>query len=110
LRREGGSDIMLPRFRSKSLRKIKGKGRKQPFRYVRKLGRPASCPRCGAKLALRRTGSKSERRPSRAFGGVLCPSCSFDVMKLVGKVKASHIKLEDIDMESRKFVRQMVRI
>ncbi len=100
---------MLPRFRTKSVRKVKGKGVKFPFRYVRKKGRVACCPLCGVKLAVRRKGAKSERRPSRAFGGVLCARCSFDVLKLAGKVMGAHMKLEDVDMARRKFVRQMVR-
>jgi ribosomal protein L34E len=100
---------MLPRFRSKSVRKVKGKGVKFPFRYVRKEGGAARCPLCGVKLAVRRRGAKSKRIPSRAFGGVLCAKCSFDVLKLSGKVMGAQMKLEDIDTERRKFVRQMVR-
>lgn len=100
---------MLPRFRSKGVRKVKGKGGKFPFRYVRKEGRLACCPLCGVKLAVRREGAKSKKRPSRVFGGVLCSRCSFDVVKLSAKIVGGQIKLEDVDMERRKFVRQMVR-
>jgi ribosomal protein L34E len=100
---------MLPRFRSGSVRKVKGKGGKFPFRYVRKRGRVACCPICGVKLAVRREGAKSKRIPSRTFGGVLCPRCSFEVLKLASKVKCAYMKLEDVDTERRKFVRQLVR-
>lgn len=100
---------MLPRFRSKSIRKVKGKGGKFPFRYVRKKGRTSCCAICGVRLAVRREGAKSKRIPSRAFGGVLCAACSFDVLKLAGKVKGGQMKLEEMDMERRKFVGQMVR-
>jgi hypothetical protein len=62
------------------------------------------------KLAVRREGAKSKRIPSRPFGGVLCARCSFDVLKLAGKVRGGHIKLDDVDMERRKFVGQMVRV
>lgn len=86
---------MSPRFRSNS---------------VRRGGRTACCPICGVKLAVRREGAKSKRIPSRPFGGVLCARCSFDVLKLAGKVRGGHIKLDDVDMERRKFVGQMVRV
>jgi ribosomal protein L34E len=100
---------MLPRFRSNSVRKVKGKGVDFPFRYVRKKARVACCPLCGVKLAVRQEGAKSKRIPSRAFGGVLCAKCSFDVLKLAGRVRAGHMKLDDVDMERRKFVKQMVK-
>ena len=97
---------MLPRFRSKSIRKVQKKI-SGTFRYVRRKGRTACCALCGMKLNLRREGAKSKRIPSRPFGGVLCSKCSFDVMKLAGKVMGAHIKLEDVDGERRKFVRQI---
>lgn len=100
---------MLPRFRSRSVRKVKGKGGKFPSRYVRKKGRASCCAICGAKLPLKREGAKSKRIPSRAFGGVLCAACCFEVMKLAGKVKGGYMKLDDVDTENRKFVGQMVR-
>ncbi|NYZ76581.1 hypothetical protein H0N98_05010 [Candidatus Micrarchaeota archaeon] len=99
---------MLPRFRSKSIRKVQKKI-SGTFRYVRRKGRTACCALCGIKLNLRRDGAKSKRIPSRPFGGVLCARCSFDVMKLVGKVRGAYIKLEDIDMKRRKFVGQMMK-
>ncbi len=100
---------MLPRFRSNSIRKVRKPGKKFAFRYVRRKGRTACCALCGVKLNVRREGAKSKRIPSRPFGGVLCAGCSFDVLKLAGKVRGAHIKLEDVEGEKRKFVRQMVR-
>jgi ribosomal protein L34E len=98
---------MLPRFRSNSIRKVRRPNKKFPFRYVRRKGRKACCALCGVKLNVRREGAKSKRIPSRPFGGVLCARCSFDVLKLAGKVKAAHVKLEDVDGDKRKFVRQI---
>ena len=98
---------MLPRFRSKSIRKIRRSGNAS-FRYVRKVGRGACCSLCGSKLAGGTGSAKSERRASRCFGGVLCSKCSFEVLKLVGKVKGAHMRLDDVDLERRKFVRQLV--
>jgi len=83
-------------------------GGKAQFRYVRKSGRTACCAICSLKLAGGREKAKSKRRVSRIFGGVLCPRCSFDVLKLAGKVRAAHMKLDDVDLERRKFVRQAV--
>jgi len=88
---------MLPRFRSKSVRKV-GKNR---FRYVRKGGRTACCSLCGSKLG----GIK----PSRIFSGTLCPECSVQVIKLAAKVRGGHIKLEDVDFERMKFVKCLVK-
>jgi ribosomal protein L34E len=98
---------MLPRFRSRSVRKIRTSSKKFPFHYERRKGRTACCALCGVKLNIKRNGAKSKRIPSRPFGGVLCSKCSFDVMKLAGKVMGAHIKLEDVDSERRKFVRQI---
>ncbi|MCX6775479.1 MAG: hypothetical protein NT130_01360 [Candidatus Micrarchaeota archaeon] len=97
---------MLPRFRSKSVRKIdrKGLGKKAKFRYVRKAGRGACCSICGAVLA----GAKSSSRPSRIFGGALCPKCSLYIIKLAGKIKGGNMKLEDVDLGRREFVRCLV--
>jgi len=94
---------MLPRFRSKSVRKIdrKGLGKKAKFHYVRKTGRGACCSICGAVLA----GAKS---PSRMFGGALCPECSSYTIKLAGKIKGGNMKLEDVDVGRREFVRCLV--
>jgi ribosomal protein L34E len=102
---------MLPRFRSRSVKKIR---RMKPkggatFRYVRKVGSRGSCSVCGSKLTGEKGRAKSMKRASRAFGGVLCAKCSFEVLKLVGKIRGGHIKLDDVDLERRKFVEQMVR-
>jgi ribosomal protein L34E len=94
---------MLPRFRSKSIRKI---GKEAKFRYVRKGGRAACCSLCHAELGGK---TKSSRRPSRIFGGTLCPECSVQVIKLAGKVMGGHIKLEDVDLERMKFVKCLVK-
>lgn len=100
---------MLPRFRSKSVRKIARRVRagKAPFRYKRKLGRMACCSICGSKLSWGR--AKSMRRPSRIFSGALCSRCSFEMLKFAGKIKGGQMKLEDVDLGSRKFVAQLVK-
>jgi len=97
---------MLPRFRSKSIRKI---GKEAKFRYVRKGGRGACCSLCHAELGGTDGKTKSSRRPSRIFGGTLCPECSVQVIKLAGKVIGGHIKLEDVDLERMKFVKCLVK-
>ncbi|MEM3555361.1 MAG: 50S ribosomal protein L34e [Candidatus Micrarchaeia archaeon] len=96
---------MLPRFRSKSVRKIIRRTPKGvSTRFERKRSRGGRCALCGVKL-IYGEGAKSKKKPSRKFGGVLCAKCSFEVLKLAGKVKANHIKLEDIEVRKRKFVK-----
>lgn len=97
---------MLPRFRSKSVRRI---AKRAPtgisVRFERKRGGKPRCALCGVELGCGRGKSKSERRPSRKFGGVLCAKCSFEVLKLAAKVKAGHMKLEEVELSKRKFVK-----
>ena len=64
-------------------------GGRQTVHLRRKKIGCASCADCGKKLAgvpAKRDSevaklSKSEKRPERAFGGVLCPKCLKDLIK-----------------------------
>jgi ribosomal protein L34E len=97
---------MLPRFRSKSVRKIRRKTPKGvSVRFERKKRKGARCALCGVKLAYGSESAKSKRKPSRKFAGVLCARCSFEVLKLAAKVKANHMKLDEIEMRKRRFVK-----
>lgn len=74
-----------PRYRSRSLRKVyvrtPGGGRAVHYRY--KKPKIAHCSKCGAILKgvprerpynLKKL-SKTQRRPERPYGGVLCSRC-----------------------------------
>ncbi|MBW2970885.1 50S ribosomal protein L34e [Candidatus Woesearchaeota archaeon] len=72
--------------RSRSLRRVvkKTPGGKRVMHYSRRKPAKPKCAECGALLAgiprVRRAGlsklSKTERRPSRPYGGVLCTKCT----------------------------------
>ena len=48
--------------------------------------------------------SKSEKRPSRVFGGVLCASCCTEIVSEAVKVKAGIKKFEDVPFAQSKYV------
>ncbi|RLF09127.1 MAG: 50S ribosomal protein L34e [Thermoprotei archaeon] len=71
------------RTRSRKRRYVKLPGGGLALHYKRERPGPARCAWCGAKLGgvprllpyeLRRL-AKSSRRPTRPYGGYLCPSC-----------------------------------
>ena len=48
--------------------------------------------------------SKSERRPTRPFGGQLCTKCSRNVMSFRAQIKGEMIKASDVPITLRRFV------
>ncbi len=83
----------MPRgmFKSRTFRRIKKKtpGGETKLVYAKRKPSVAHCGRCGAQLQGIPRGtpkdiaklSKTEKRPERPFGGVLCAKCLRDVMK-----------------------------
>ncbi|MEA3229440.1 MAG: 50S ribosomal protein L34e [archaeon] len=77
---------MEPRFRSHSFKRIKKTtpGGHRVIHYKRKGVSKAHCSLCGAVLSGVPTGkdaeiaklSKTQKRPERVYGGMLCSSCS----------------------------------
>lgn len=73
---------------------------------------PARCGLCGAALHAvpRRAApelaklSKTERRPQRLFGGVLCSRCVAQVLKEAARLKYGVVKREDIPVTHLKYV------
>ena len=72
-----------------------------------------SCALCGNQLhgtphGRRKSGvsklSKSERRPSSAFGGVLCGGCREIIFTEAIKVKGKMKDIRDVSMKSKKYV------
>ena len=71
-----------PALRSRSLRRIyvRTPGGRTVIHYERRKNGKAHCAVCGAELNGVKTNalykfSKTEKRPERKFGGVLCPRC-----------------------------------
>ncbi|MFW5976886.1 MAG: 50S ribosomal protein L34e [Candidatus Nanoarchaeia archaeon] len=85
--------ITMPRgmYRSRTLRRkdVKTPGGKTVRRYKQRKPHVAHCGRCGAKLqgipriraSLFAKLTKSQKRPERPYGGVLCSRCLRDVIK-----------------------------
>ena len=77
---------MEPRFRSRSFKRIKKSipGGNNVIHYKRKGVSKAHCASCGttlsgvasAKPAELKKLSKTQKRPERPFGGVLCSKCT----------------------------------
>jgi large subunit ribosomal protein L34e len=78
-------------FKSRSLRRVQVNtpGNKLVVHYEQRQPQAASCSKCGVKLKgvprlrknqLKKIG-KTEKRPSRAYGGVLCSKCSRELIK-----------------------------
>ncbi len=88
----------MPRgmFKSRSLRRVKIRtpGNRLVTHYEPRKPGVAHCAICGAELKgvprerkhkLKRLG-KTEKRPSRAYGGVLCSKCAREVIKQKARV------------------------
>lgn len=83
----------MPRgmFKSRTFRRVSKKlpGGDTRLTYLRRKPSVAHCGRCGAQLQGIPRGnakdiaklSKSQRRPERPYGGVLCSKCLKDVLK-----------------------------
>ncbi|HLG24621.1 MAG TPA: 50S ribosomal protein L34e [Candidatus Nanoarchaeia archaeon] len=77
--------MTIPRLRSRSLRKIYTKvpGNRTAIHYKRKKPKTQKCGGCGAVLAgiprefpfKMKTMAKTQKRPQRPYGGVLCTKC-----------------------------------
>jgi large subunit ribosomal protein L34e len=72
----------------------------------------AKCALCHAKLnAVPKRGTagmrklaKTEKRPERVFGGVLCGSCTRLVLKEHTRLKSGAIAKEDLDLRRAAYV------
>ncbi len=54
--------------------------------------------------------AKTERRPERVFGGVLCPECTRRVIEEAFYVKQGVKDISEIDMRDRKYVLQALKV
>ena len=72
-------------------------------------GRPLHGVPHGRRPSQVRKLSKSERRPERFFGGVLCSECARRVLDDAFYVKTGVKRIEDVDLKERKFVEQALK-
>jgi len=78
-------------------------------RVKKRAGRPR-CALCS--LPLRASSARSiahtQRAPSRAFGGFLCPSCLGEVIALAARVASKDLRLSDVEPERRALVEKIL--
>jgi large subunit ribosomal protein L34e len=103
-----------PKNRSRSMRRLSRvtqKGR-NVVHYRRKENRLPHCAVCNAELngipVKSKLGGKSIKTNSRKFGGVLCSSCTADVIKLGSRIENGEMKMGDIGIKQRRYVLQMI--
>ncbi|MFA6048960.1 MAG: 50S ribosomal protein L34e [Candidatus Micrarchaeia archaeon] len=101
-----------PRFRQAIKRQRKSPGGKPTVKYKAKKPAKVLCALCGAKLnavpnksvAKLRKLSKTEKRPERAFGGVLCANCTQQLIKEKLRINAGTVSKSDVDFRHHKYI------
>ena len=73
-------------------------------------GRPLHGVPHGRRPSQVRKLAKTERRPERVFGGVLCADCARRVIELAFYVKTGVKRMEDIGIRERRFVEQALKV
>ena len=80
--------------------------------YERKPGSKPHCAICRAELngipARKNVKGRTINSNARKFGGVLCSSCSANVIKLASRIEQGEMKLNDISVSQRNYVLQMI--
>ncbi len=85
------------------------KSKRTVTHYRRAKASMPHCAICGKELnGIAQKGPKTRRTNSRLFGGVLCASCTAEVIKLRSRVEQGDMKLTDIGMKQRAYVLQLV--
>ncbi len=83
--------MVRPGLRSRSKKRLKRRtpGGRTTVIYRRRRHYVARCAVCGRELSgipkdpkVIRLGAKTVKRPERAFGGILCPNCLSEAIKL----------------------------
>ncbi len=102
------------RYRSRTLRRVQRvtPGGRTVVHYNYKSQGKHTCAICGDVLLGKPRGkpfeiaklSKSERKPERPFGGMLCSPCSRRIMKLRAQLKGGLIKQEEVPISLRGYV------
>lgn len=111
--------MVAPRLRSTSVRTRhrRSPGGKPVVIYkIRKPSR-ATCALCEEKLNAvpKRKGvelkklSKTERRPERKFGGVLCASCTRAIIKFKTRLETGAISETDVPLNLLRYVNMLKR-
>ena len=94
------------------MKKVRTPGGRLVMHETRKRHGDAVCAICGGILLGVRTGSKveigklsrSERRPERPFGGVLCSACTRNIISMRARMRFKEITKDDVPISLRKYV------
>ncbi|OJI07027.1 50S ribosomal protein L34e [Candidatus Micrarchaeum sp.] len=100
-----------PMHRSHSFKKVQRvtNSKRTVTHYKRGKDMMPHCAICGQELnGISQKGPKTRRTNSRLFGGVLCASCTAEVVKLRSRVEQGDMKLNDIGIRQRSYVLQLV--
>lgn len=100
-------------LRSRSFRKLKRvtPGGRHVIHYKRKANALPHCAICDGELngiSSSVNGGRSRRKNSRIFSGVLCATCTGDVITLGSRIEHGDMKLSDIGMRKRAYVLQLM--
>ena len=102
-----------PHERSSEKKFTRTPGGKVSIHYFKGKASKHSCALCGSQLhgtphGRRKSGvaklSKTERRPSSAFGGVLCGNCREVIFTEAIKVKSKVKDIREVSFKSKKYV------
>ena len=111
--------MVAPRHRSTSVRtrhRRSPTGKPVVIYKIRKPAR-ATCALCEAKLHAvpKRKGvelkklAKTERRPERKFGGVLCSNCTRAIIKFKTRLETGAMSEADVPLNLLRFVNMLKR-
>jgi large subunit ribosomal protein L34e len=80
--------------------------------YERKSAGMPHCAICGGELNGiyhgKKIVSKSRKTNARIFGGVLCATCTGEVIKLASRIENGEMRVKDIGVRHKAFVLQMI--
>ena len=97
------------RYKRKSVRVPSGEAKQ---RFVERTKKKVHvCAICKAPLqAVKESGSKTEKRPTRMFAGVLCHTCLDRVIRYATRINDGIITMDDVDIKYRPYVSLLVKI
>lgn len=103
-----------PMYRSRSYRRLARvtPSKRHTLHYKRIKPSLPHCGICGAELhgiSIKKTAKgKTLKSNARIFGGILCSSCTAEVIKLASRIENGEMKLNDIGIRHKNYVLQMI--
>lgn len=80
--------------------------------YKRRSNSMPHCGICGRELSgisiKKNAKGRTRKSNERIFGGVLCGSCTADVVKYASRVEHGEIKMSDVGIRQRAYILQMI--